>query len=114
MTLSEFIDRLIVDGVTAAHADYGADTEKERGAVAGFEDCRNQDQAGLGYLLQRARHQQRTAFLSNAPDYWYWVCYAAEIEWVCNCVSAGFAGTLAPLVPTTARGVLKATQVLAP
>ena len=116
-TLEAFQTRVIDDGIAAAVADYAGDTEHRQqmreGAVAGFEACRLKTPAELALLLRAARDRERTAMFSDAPDTWWHKCYAGEVEWVCNCLSAVLQRHGLPVIVTpTMRGTFKAAEIL--
>jgi hypothetical protein len=111
--LAAFITRVIDDGIAAAIEDYGAQTDKGRGALAGFELCRDKTPEQLPGALAEARALQAAAFEQESPSYWFWACRAAEIEWVVNCVSAVLSSSgYPPLIPPTVRGARKAAEIL--
>ena len=122
----EFLEAVINDGIVAAEADYpdypGEEkdpdrqaniTMKRHGSVAGFEACRDLSPEELKLLHLEALHNNQEAFQEESSDYWYWRCYSLEIEWVCNVVSSMLVQLRKPgIVPTTVRGVFKATEIL--
>lgn len=115
MDFDAFLTRVIDDGIAAALKDYAGDADKRNGAVAGFETCRGLDAEGLRTLLERAESTQAAAQRIQHPRYWLFRCFAAEVEWVCNVVSAALVNEgqspLTSLLPT-ARGVRKAAEIL--
>jgi hypothetical protein len=117
MTYEQFLARIIDDGIVAARADYTSpdDADRLRGSLAGFEACRGLSPEQLGWLLGIAAAETTERHRAQAADYWYWRCREAEIEWVCNCVSAVLMNegsqAIAAWLPT-ARGVMKAHEVL--
>lgn len=121
MDFNTFLDEVINDGIDAARIDYAEKPNWLAGALQGFEMCRGKNPLELSWVLARVRTQVHDAFRNDmAPDpYWEVRCREAEIEWVCNCVSAlRYLTHTHPmeietlLVPPTARGVLKAAEVL--
>lgn len=67
----------------------------------------------LGVLLGEAGTNTTRAMLEQLPDYWRHRCFHAEIEWVCNCVSAMLMNEGLPTIITpTCRGVMRANDVL--
>lgn len=113
MDFESFLNRIIDAGLAAARKDYADKPDKLSGAVAGFEACRWKNSAELLGLLATARKEQSAAHLRHADDYWHYACYAAEVEWVCNCVSAALVNVgIDPITPVTARGMMKAAEVL--
>lgn len=117
MTTTEFLARVIDGGIAGATADYSANTPNDKmmleGAVAGFESCRGKSPEQLAILLREARINQTRAHAEQLPDYWRHACFAAEIEWVCNCVSALLQNEGLPIIVTpTARGFLRAAEIV--
>lgn len=119
LTVGDLLARVVDDGIAAARADYAApgDAERLEGSVAGFEACRGRTPVQLAVLLDEVRRETRTAYAAGpdpAPSrYWYWRCREAEVEWVCNVLSAVLANEGLPvLVPPTCRGVAKAAEIV--
>jgi hypothetical protein len=123
VTYEAFLTRVIDDGIEAARRDYADKPEKLRGAVAGFEACRGKSPVELKVLLDRthmASHDLSAQAFALGPgrgealkEFWETRCYEAEVEWVCNCVSAMLMNEGLPvIVQPTARGVLRADEVL--
>jgi hypothetical protein len=109
-----FLQRVIDDGLAAAHADYDKPQQAQllKGSVDGFEACRGIAPHGLVELWERAGLTMRD---KPIDEHWYWRGYQNEVEWVMNCVSAvlqheGKPPLLAWL--PTARAYLKAAEVL--
>lgn len=113
-TYATFLDQIIRDGIAAAHHDYkDVSSHQLQGSLAGFEACRGKTPAELAALLADARRETAEAYWGQAADYWRTRCFEAEVEWVCNCVSAVLRNEGFPvIVPPTARGVQKAAQVV--
>jgi hypothetical protein len=112
---SEFVTRIIDDGIAAAREDYADSPEKLEGAVAGFEACRGLSPLELISVLEYAALETQRAFRDQSPDYWRVRCFELEAEWVCNCVSAALVNSgVGPLRSDfpTARAVRKAAEVL--
>lgn len=115
MQLFDFLTRVIDDGIAAAKADYNTPEQahKLEGAIAGFEACRGLLPHQLGELLIESRRNQMAAYDGEIKAYWRLTCFAAEVEWVCNCVSAILENEgEEPIIPVTARGMMKANEVL--
>lgn len=114
MTHAEFLDRIIDDGILAARHDYNRPNDiRLSGAVAGFTSCRYMTPTELTALLVAARQNTLDHFQRNSETYWYHRCAEAEIEWVCNCLSAVLVQAgLSPIVPVTARAFMKAAEIL--
>lgn len=113
MTYEKFLERVINDGIEAAKSDYANDKMKRQGSVAGFEACRGKTPAQLAELLAQAREATHLACLKRVEGYWRVRCYEAEVEWVCNCVSAmAMNEGLETIIPPTARGVMKVAEIV--
>lgn len=113
MTYDEFLVRVIDEGIAAARRDYADDAPRREGAVAGFEACRGRQPAELGALLIQAESQAGRAHWGESSErYWYLRCFALEVEWVCNVVSAILVNEgRDPIVPPTCRGVRRAAKI---
>lgn len=115
MNYNQFLAKIISDGINAAKADYTSKSDKERldGSIAGFEACRNKAPQELAILLNKATIECNEAFREDRPNYWYYKSYQLEVEWVCNCVSCALVNQgEAPIVTPTARGMMRAAEVL--
>lgn len=115
MTLINFINQVIDNGIKAAQRDYKRPNQAVhlRGSLAGFEECRGKTTGELALLLRQAGIDRKAARDVQDPDYWYWRCREAEIEWVCNCTSAVLMNQGLPtIVPATARAVLTAAKIV--
>lgn len=114
MTLQQFIERVINDGISAARKDYAGSDEKLSGSIAGFESCRGKSPAELAALLRGAeKHCESLRRHNIKDDYWFHRCRHLEIEWVCNVVSAVLVNEGAPpIVTPTARGTIKAATII--
>lgn len=118
MNLIEFTDRVINQGIEAAKEDYKDSPDKLRGSLAGFEACRGKNPGELAELLLRANRDTQEAFHradsgNGGDNFWEIKCRAAEIEWVCNVVSAVLVQNGFPaIVPVTCGGVLAANRII--
>ena len=115
MLLIDAMNLIIDDGIEAAKLDYSKlkDDLKRRGAIQGFEECRGRTPTEIAVLLEEANESVRRAMRDQAPDYWYWRCREAEIEWVANVISAILHAQGQPgIVPPTARGMFKAAEII--
>ncbi len=117
MDYMTFLGRVISDGVTAAEESYRDHPEKpknemkRRGAVAGFRACDGKTPGELLELLGEANRRAQEKF--EEDDYWEHRCFALEVEWTCNVVSAMMANEgKNPIVAVTARGMMKASEIL--
>lgn len=116
MDYDGFLNRIIEDGIAAAKADYDKPEEKDKleGSIEGFNACRGKDPAGLIKLLAEAQRRTVEAHREQAANYWRIRCFEAEVEWVCNVISAGLASSgFTPIVPVTANGGMQAARILA-
>ena len=59
ITLGQLIDRIVTDGIAAAHRDYPKDPHKFRGVVEGFEVCRGKT---VGQILEIYAEAQRALY----------------------------------------------------
>jgi hypothetical protein len=113
MTLKALLDRVVNDGIKACRESYKNDEKKRDGAIAGFEACRNKTIFELRQQLHLAANLADIARAVDRENYWYHRCKHAEIEWVCNVVSACLQNQkLDTIVIPTARGFLKAAEIV--
>ena len=126
MSYEEFLNRIIDDGIEAAKTDYCRPSQQNKleGSIAGFEACRKKTAGqchvegvvvALADLLAEARKATLDAHMrrEESEEYWRIRCYEAEVEWVCNCVSAVLINENRPcIIPPTARGVMKAAEIV--
>ena len=111
----QFLARVIDDGIAAARHDYAEprNAQKLAGAIAGFEACRGLDPLQILDALIDANARADQAFRDRSDDYWFHRCFALEVEWVANCLSAVLMNEGRPtIIPPTARGVFKAAQII--
>lgn len=114
-----FLDKVIDDGIKAAKADYVKPSDKPRleGSIVGFEMCRGKNPDDLVKLMLEVHREMSNWWIKGEKDdidkYWYINSKQAEIEWVANVVSAALVNQgLAPIVIPTARGLMKAAEVI--
>jgi hypothetical protein len=123
MPYEDLLTRVIDEGIEAARVDYGKREDKPemlRGAIDGFEACRGKSPLELAALWQHAERQghftrSRETTMGDAQTFWYWRCYASELEWVANVLSVGLVQKgLPPILPwlPTARGTLKYAEIV--
>jgi hypothetical protein len=115
MFYGDALNAIIDDGIEAVRLDYikPCDTLKRDGSIAGFQACRDKKPVEIAILLALARQQTQDARTGRPEDYWYWRCRECEIEWVANVISAMLMNQGLPgIVPVTARGVLKAIDIV--
>lgn len=114
-TRHDLLMAVIDDGITEIPLAYPRPDQamKREGAIAGFEACRTLDDHGLVTLLRDARENTRSAMERRASDYWWHRMFEAQVEWTLNVLSAAMsANGLEPLTGHTARGMLKAADIL--
>lgn len=113
MEYEAFLTKIIDDGIAAARKSYASRPDKLRGAISGFDACRGKGPEELRSELESAGKATRLAAVCKAANYWEVRCHEAEVEWVCNVVSAAMASKNVPtIVIPTARGLMKAADVL--
>jgi hypothetical protein len=121
ITFDEFRTILIEDGIEAARKDYTdpKDLARLNGSIAGFQACFNKNPPEIRKLLKDSAERTSKAFIDvnektiTDYDYWYQVCFAAEVEWVANCISALMISQgLNPIAGITTRGVMKASEIV--
>lgn len=123
MTYEEVLTKVIEKGIDAAKRDYTKPEDKARldGSIEGFEACRGKDPIQLRQLMWDSRQKTQTAYHDvhdekiTDEEYWKIRCFEAEVEWICNVVSALLTNSggpsLDPLMPT-ARAVMCAAEVV--
>lgn len=111
MTLEEFAVAVIERAKAAAMQSYASQPLNLKGALAGLEACRGQNPEQLVALLKKAAVIRNQAY--NTAHYWQHRCYEAEVEWVCNCVSAAMKENgYEPIMKPTERGLAMAAEIL--
>lgn len=115
MDYGAFLTRVIDDGIKAVNIDYADDPTRRDGSLKGFEECRGKTPEELLRLKAETASKARQAFNNEAADYWYWQARDAEVDWVCNVVSAILMNEgkqpLCSWYPT-ARAVMKAAEIV--
>lgn len=120
MNYTEFLDRVISDGIEAAKEDYKEGDNRRDGSIQGFINCKGKLPHELADLLAESRKKANEIFIrsndgdqKDVDEYWYYQSIALEIEWVCNSVSAGllYSG-LEPMIAPTCRGMMNAARIL--
>jgi hypothetical protein len=109
------VNAIVDDGIEECRLVYTRPDQslKRDGAIRGFEECRGLSPHEIAALLGRAKADREDARRREAPDYWYWRMREAQVEWVANVVSALLYNQGLPvIVPPTARGMLKAADVV--
>lgn len=113
MNFDAFLTRIIDDGIAACSESYKNDKQKREGAVAGFNACRGRTIFELRQTLFVAQRAADNARAVDRDNYWYLRCFHAEVEWVCNVVSSALQNQgEEPIVIPTARGYMKAAEIL--
>lgn len=114
-----FLARVVDEGIAAASESYANSPNKLAGARAGFEACQGKTAGELRALYVTANKVANERMYIEGPtandSYWYMRCFAAEVEWVCNVVSAAFYSLgVPPLLAhqPSARGMLQAAKIL--
>ena len=111
MTFDEVLSCVINDGLVGARRSYASSPDKLKGATEGFEACRGKNIAELQALLTLASSKTKEAYA--ADNYWEVRCFEAEVEWVCNNMSAYLVSLgQIPIVSVTARAVLNVDKIL--
>lgn len=117
MDYTEFLRRVIDEGIEAATSDYTKESEKQNleGSIAGFNACRDKSPEELVEVWQKASDDMNNAFNEQKDNYWWFRCFHLEVEWVCNVVSAmlynqGHKPLLAWL--PTASAMMKAASII--
>jgi len=114
----DFLRSVIEDGIEAATRDYTKPDQAHKlaGSLAGFEACRGKSPEELAVLLLEIRRKvaiMRFKPLDDERDYWHWRCHEAEVEWVCNVVSAALLNEgKTTIVPPSANGMMAAAKIL--
>ncbi len=116
MFYDKFLTQLIDDAIVAAKKSYtGFRTDKLEGSIAGLEACRNKSPDELLDIYIGLSGYVADVFKNVSENYWWFRCYQAEVEWVCNVVSAALINigmvSILPHLPTI-KGTLKAAQIL--
>ena len=120
MTYDQFLTRIIDDGIIAATEDYKNNGPQLNGSIRGFEACRGKTPAQLADLLVEA-NTAASAAIKQRPNtndlsaYQEARHFAAEVEWVVNCVSAVLINEgQAPLTSyhPTVRAVKKVAEII--
>jgi hypothetical protein len=118
MNYNEFLNRVIEEGIEAVKTDYIKPEDKNclDGSIAGFEACRDKLPDQLVEIWQKASDDMNDAFHEQEDNYWWFRCYEAEVEWVCNVVTAMLMneGQTTPLLSwlPTANGMMKAASII--
>ncbi|MCG3177338.1 MAG: hypothetical protein MOGMAGMI_02310 [Candidatus Omnitrophica bacterium] len=93
MTYLQLLNIIVDDGIKAARRDYKGKAPRLKGAVDGFQACREKSIVELWNTVLEARtcvHKAEEAYTdgSGSPaDVWYWRCYAGEVEWTFDCMN---------------------------
>ena len=125
MNYTQFLDKVIDDGIKAAKKDYSQPSQKNKleGSIFGFEQCRDKSPTEIAFLLIEYRkiisEERETEMIFEELDvkrehnYWYYRCAESEIEWVANVVSAMLYNEgKQTIITPTARGMMKADEIL--
>lgn len=115
MTLPEFQEIAIDRGIAASRLSYSRPDQKRQrdGARAGFMACRGKSPQELRLLLDAAEIATADAWRESRPDTWWYICYAAEVGWICNVISVELMRQGLPtIVPPTCRAALFAASIV--
>ena len=115
MDFQEFLTQVIDEGIEATKVSYACPEQqyKLQGSIAGFEACRGRNTDELRELLAATATATQDARRRKAFNYWWYRCYEAEVEWVCNCVSALLHySSMDTIVRPTSRGLMKMAKIL--
>ncbi len=113
MEYDRLLTRVVDEGIEAARKSYARSPDKLKGAVDGFEFCRGKDTDGLRTALEHARTATKAARICKADNYWEVRCFEAEVEWVCNVISAALENQGLPVIMRpTVRGFMKAASII--
>lgn len=115
MTITDFQEQAIDLSIAAAKQSYSKpeDKQKHDGAMAGLESCRHKSPKELAELLEMAKCARIDAYREEAGRYWWFACYAGEVEWICNVVSAQLHRAGQPaIVPPTVRAFMLGVRIL--
>lgn len=119
MTLEEFKEIVIRDGIEEVTREYEDEPYKRDGAIEGFEIARAlQTREQFELVLQereaRERHFRDQHMAGNneqsMEDYWFERWATMQVEWVFNVLIA--AAWVKPDEPISARAALKADAIL--
>lgn len=119
----DFLNAVIEGGIEGAKRDYALSSQRpiREGSIAGFEACRGKNPSEIAALLKEAREKAHRALhtahilrIGETEDrYWWARGFELEVEWVANVVSAALWNAGLPvIVPPTARGVMRAAEIL--
>lgn len=109
----QFVTKVVEEGIAGAKRDYQNQEMKLRGAVAGFAACVDKTGGELRELLFAAKSSRQQAYIEEDDNYWWYRCYEAEVEWVCNCVSVVLvSGGTTPLVEPTIKCTAHVKKIL--
>lgn len=117
MRFQEFLAKVVDESIVAATRDYADKPHKKHyleGSVAGLNACRDKSPPQLALLLERARNARNRAMAQKTvlKRYWRVSCFANEVEWVCNVVSAVLLNQGLPIiVEPTSRGLMMAARI---
>lgn len=117
MTYEEFLNEVIDRAIKGVKADYEEGTPKYRGSMEGLNICRDKQPSELhtAWVLagQGVADRMRRVPHEDEDEIRFWQCYRAEVEWVCNVMSAMLMNEGRPtIIPPTARGVMVAAEIL--
>jgi len=113
MEYNSFLSKIIDAGIEAAKRDYSKRIMHLKGAVEGFEACRDKNPDELLQLLRDATGRYQDAYNTQSEKFWYYSTFRSEVEWVCGCVSTYlFLNGEPPIASMTLRTAHQAIKVL--
>lgn len=113
MQIRSVIACIIADGIAEVKKAYPKGSDKQRGAIDGFEACWELNIEDLKQLLNESRKTADQARLEEADDYWYYRYFQLQVEWVCNVLSAWLVSRgKQPIIMPTARGAAKLVDIV--
>ena len=115
MNYEQFLEQVINDGIEGAKRDYKRENQKllREGSISGFESCRGKSIVELSKLLEESQKESHKKSMERAENYWYYLGFALEVEWVCNVVSAMLMNQGQPtIINPTARGMIRVANII--
>lgn len=114
MNFKEFVNKVCDTGIEGAKESYKDRPNMLKGSIAGFEACRDLKPDQMLSLLKKARGEAAYQMMQKDIDlYWEHTCFANEVEWVVNCVSAVLMNEgKTPIGAVTSRGLMHANDIL--
>ena len=112
----DFLRKIVEDATEVVKRDYNLPSQKHEleGALAGLKACLDKSPPQLAVLHSRACRALGNAFHNTDIRRYYRIaCFRAEVEWVCNVVSAALVNMDQPaIIQPTMRGLMKAAEIV--